>query len=50
MSKDAVLVAIGYPPITRTPTLESDDWTYWSNRFNTFIVYFENGKVSRIKD
>ncbi len=50
MSKNAVQVAIGYPPITRTPSLDSNQWTYWSSRFNTFIVHFENGKVSRIQD
>jgi len=50
MSKEAVKVAIGYPPIIRTPSLESKEWTYWSSRFNTFIVHFENGKVSRIQD
>ena len=49
MTKKAVLVAIGYPPITRTPTLEANEWTYWRNRFRTFIVYFKNGKVSHIK-
>ena len=49
MSKLAVQVAIGYPPITRTASLESDAWTYWSNRFHTFIVHFENGKVTGIQ-
>ena len=49
MSKQAVKVAIGYPPITRTNSLESDAWTYWSNRFRTFIVHFENNKVIRIQ-
>ncbi len=50
MKKAAVLVAIGYPPITRTPTIEADEWVYWKNRFNTFIVHFSNGQVSRIQD
>lgn len=50
MSKKAVIAAIGYPPITETPSLESNQWTYWSSRFNRFIIYFENGYVNRIKD
>ena len=50
MSKDAVLVAIGYPPVTETPTLNMDAWTYWSNRFNRFKVHFHNGRVSQIED
>ncbi len=50
MSKAAVLVAIGYPPKHKTPTLESDQWRYWRNRFNTFMVHFEDDKVSSIQN
>ncbi|RLA23378.1 MAG: hypothetical protein DRQ62_06430 [Gammaproteobacteria bacterium] len=50
MSRAAVKLAIGYPPIVRTPSLDSNEWTYWSSRFNTFIVHFENDKVSRVQD
>jgi len=49
MSKLAVQVAIGYPPAIRTPSLGSDSWTYWSSRFKTFVVNFEQGKVSNIQ-
>jgi len=50
MRKSAVIAALGYPPEHKTPTLESNQWQYWSNRFNTFIVCFENGKVSQVQD
>lgn len=50
MTKEAVVVAIGYPPITETASLDSDTWVYWSSRFNRFNVHFKNGKVSRIED
>ena len=50
MSKKAVLAAIGYPPQHETPTLEANSWTYWSNRFNRFIVNFKNDKVESIVD
>lgn len=50
MSKQAVQVAIGYPPITRTASLDSDAWIYWKNRFHTFIVHFDNDKVTRIQE
>jgi hypothetical protein len=50
MSKKAVLTAIGYPPQHVTPSLDSNDWTYWSNLFNRFIVHFNNGKVNNIVD
>lgn len=50
MRKKAVLVAIGYPPITETPDLNMNIWTYWSGRFNRFRVHFRNGKVYKIVD
>ncbi|GAB4277343.1 MAG: hypothetical protein Kow0065_24170 [Methylomicrobium sp.] len=50
MSKAAVRVAIGYPPITETPSLDSDRWVYWSHRFNRFNVHFKNGRVDRIEN
>ena len=50
MRKDAVIVAIGYPPITETMNLDSNLWVYWSGRFNKFNVHFKNGKVNRIED
>ncbi len=49
MTKAAVIVAIGYPPKHRTPSLEGDAWRYWLNRFATFVVHFENGKVSSVE-
>jgi len=50
MGRRAVLAAIGYPPQIETPSLDSNDWTYWSSRFNKFIVHFKNGKVAKIVD
>jgi len=49
MRKKAVLAAIGYPPQIETPSLEIDQWTYWSSRFNRFIVHFNKGRVTRIQ-
>jgi len=48
MSKEAVLVAIGYPPESETPDLASDRWKYWTNRMLTFVVEFKDGVVSNI--
>jgi len=48
MTKAAVLVAIGYPPKHKTPSLEGDSWRYWQNRINTFLVKFREDKVVAI--
>lgn len=50
MSKDAVIMAYGYPPTIRTPTLDVPSWTYWKNRFVTRIIRFdESGKAVEIQ-
>lgn len=49
MSKDAVLIARGYPPAHKTPSLEDDSWRFWQSRFDTMVVEFENGEVVNIQ-
>jgi hypothetical protein len=48
MTKDEVLKTLGYPPAHRTASLESPVWTYWRNRWETYVVYFDGDKVDRI--
>lgn len=50
MTKSAVIQAIGYPPVFRTPKLMSNQtWVYWTNRWNTMSVQFNAaGKVSHV--
>jgi hypothetical protein len=48
MTRDQVLMALGYPPAHRTPSLQSPTWTYWENRWATFEVVFDGDRVSRV--
>ena len=50
MTKRGVILAIGYPPEHATPSLDSDTWTYWKNRFGKMQVHFTGNKVTEIKD
>lgn len=50
MTKKEVLLAYGYPPAHKTPSIENNSWTYWKTRWNKMIVNFQDNKVSRIKD
>jgi hypothetical protein len=50
MTKRGVMLAIGYPPEHATPSLESNVWTYWKNRFGKMRVHFADGKVTEIQD
>src|SRR5581483_10330235 len=49
MRKDAVIASLGYPPKHQTPTLSGNQWRYWRNVFATFVVHFEDDKVSSIE-
>jgi len=48
MRKKAVLISLGTPPVHRTPSIESDTWTYWKNKWATFRVNFRKGRVSSV--
>jgi hypothetical protein len=51
MTRQGVIYALGYPPRHVNPSLEADEWTYWSNRFNRFVVWFDDEDiVERIVD
>jgi hypothetical protein len=50
MSKQGVMVALGYPARHQTPSLDENRWIYWKGRFDTYAVEFDNsGKVLSIK-
>jgi len=51
MSREAVLIAIGYPPefANRKELLTAREWLYWINRFERMVVGFgRDGLVNRI--
>lgn len=48
MSKDAVILARGYPPASKTPSLKGNSWRYWVSRFNTTLYTFKNDKVESV--
>jgi hypothetical protein len=50
MTKEEVILAIGYPPKHRTPSLESNEWRYWQSRFDTVILYFKDGVLDHVQD
>jgi hypothetical protein len=49
MTREQVLMSLGHPPVHRTPSLDAPSWTYWENRWVTFIVHFDGDKVSRVQ-
>ncbi len=50
MTKEGVLIAIGYPPEFANPKpMQAKRWTYWYNRWAQFFVKFDdNGRVIQV--
>jgi hypothetical protein len=50
MTRDQVVMSLGYPPTHRTPTLSGPEWTYWYNTWITYRVQFDgnSGKVIQL--
>jgi hypothetical protein len=49
MTRDQVLMAVGYPPADRTPSLEATSWTYGGDSSAAFVVYFSGNSVSSVQ-
>lgn len=51
MSREGVMIALGYPATHRTPSLDATSWTYWTNRFGTIVVDFDaQGVATGVRD
>jgi len=50
MSKEAVIVAYGYPPKHRTPVLTSNLWTYWDAKILKKLITFKNNSITKIEE
>lgn len=46
MTKEQVIVSLGYPPAHETPSLDAERWKYWYGKFDTFLVVWDaQGRV-----
>ena len=48
MTRDQVLMSVGYPIASENPRLEAQTWRYWLASFSEFQVMFDEG--GRVKD
>ncbi len=50
MNRDQVLLAVGYPPADRTPSLEAATWTYGDGpATDAFAVYYDDNRVMSVQ-
>ena len=48
MTKEQVIIALGYPATHRTQSLDNSTWMYWKDPDVCFRAIFKNGKISDI--
>jgi hypothetical protein len=48
MTKDQVLVSVGYPPTHRTRSTDDSVWNYWASRAGRYEVHFKGNTVERL--
>jgi len=46
MTKEQAILARGYPPAHKTPSIDGDRWVYWSSKFVQLTVVFSNGRLT----
>jgi hypothetical protein len=51
MSKQGVMIALGYPARHETPSTDQNRWVYWKGRHDRYAVEFDsNGKVASVQN
>ena len=49
MTREQVIMAVGFPVSSENPSLESNIWRFWRDSFNEFQVHFDDqGRVKEI--
>jgi hypothetical protein len=47
MTREQVIMALGYPMTNEDPSLDSGLWRYWVSSFGSYqILWDQNGRVS----
>lgn len=50
MSREQVLIALGYPISSENPNLDAPSWKYWLWSFSPYVVHFDgNGRVTKVE-
>jgi hypothetical protein len=50
MTKEEIILAIGYPPKHKTPSLDRNAWRYWQSKWDTVLLYFKDDVLDDMLD
>lgn len=48
MTKEQVIISVGYPQSDETPRLDAQYWRYWWSTFGPYSVHWANNKIKKI--
>ena len=48
MTRDEVVLSLGYPPAHQTPDLNASQWKYWHTSFGSYLVVWDG--AGRVRD
>ncbi len=49
MTREQVIISVGYPPTHKTPSLDSPVWNHWASRAGRYEVHWKgNGTVDHV--
>ena len=48
MTREQVIISVGYPPTHKTPSLESSIWNHWASRAGRYEVHWKGNAVERV--
>jgi hypothetical protein len=49
MTKEQVIISVGYPQTNENPRLDGPYWRYWWSSFGPYYVYWSDSKVRKIE-
>ena len=49
MTREQVIMSVGYPPTHKTPSLQSSVWSHWTSRAGRYEVHWNSkGTVDKV--
>jgi hypothetical protein len=48
MTKEQVIMSLGYPLTNENPRLDASIWRYWRSSFGEYQLHWNNGRISKV--
>jgi hypothetical protein len=48
MTREQVIISVGYPPTHKTPSLDAPVWNLWASRAGRYEVHWNKGTVEKV--